>query len=133
MDDRQATSEVPEADDWKIDLLSHFDLIESSPDLADELTAFREEGVLIGVCRRSDGKWHYPAFQFNSETGAVRPEVAKANLLMSARDDPWGTLGWWATPNSFIRGDLSPMKLVLSGDLNEDEVEELINIQFGGY
>ncbi|BCN51946.1 hypothetical protein RE9425_03360 [Prescottella equi] len=131
MSDREPIVEETERDDWKQDQLSCFDLIESDPDLADELALFREEGALIGV--RRAGRWQYPDFQFDPETGAVRPEIAKGNLLMGASADPWGTLNWWTSPNSFIRGDLSPMQLVLADDLNEAEVELLIETQFGGY
>ncbi|GBF17619.1 hypothetical protein Br6_05026 [Rhodococcus sp. Br-6] len=127
---------MPEDNTWKTDLLAEFEMITTDDAArildADQaaVQAAHERGDLLGYCKRDTGVWSWPAFQFDRTNGCIRPEVQHGNQVMLAAEDPWGVLAWWRTPNSFIRGDLSPIDLVKRDDLTAGEVEELITIQF---
>jgi hypothetical protein len=125
-----------EDDTWKTELLAEFEMIttdQAARILHTDTAAVhdaREHGDLLGYCKRDTGVWSWPAFQFDRTSRRIRAEVQHGNQVMLAAEDPWGVLAWWCTPNSFIRGDLSPIDLVERGDLTADEVEELIASQF---
>lgn len=47
------------------------------------------------------GSTQLPAFQFGSD-GLPYPVVTAINILLDARDDPWGAADWWLGPNAWI-------------------------------
>lgn len=93
----------------------------------------RENGYILGF-PVSVSEYLYPLFQFDMPEHRVRPEVKRANGSMMAHQNPWAVMAWWMEPNEYIEGELSPMEMIDSSDgLSEDEIEQLITVQFDGH
>jgi len=80
--------------------------------------ARRLRGDLIGLPHR--GGFVYPAFQFDPDRHLVWPVVARVNLRLDARHDPWGVAGWWLTPDRLLGAP--PAALVTAAE-REAEIE----------
>lgn len=68
----------------------------AGPDGFPDLIALPTEG----------GGYLYPAFQFDKDTGRVRPIVLEVNgaALLDARHDPWAVASWWTQPDGRLGG-----------------------------
>ncbi|WP_458683577.1 hypothetical protein [Prescottella equi] len=53
----------------------------------------RARGDIIGL--DVQGRFVFPAFQFDLTRACVHPVVAEVNHRLGAHDDPWGAAGWW--------------------------------------
>lgn len=70
-------------------------------------------------------QWRYPTFQFNTARTTVHPVVAELNRHLGARDDPWGCLFWWTTPDGGL-GSLSALDHLERGTLSPSLVKYLM-------
>ncbi len=76
------------------------------------LDSLREKSELIGLPRQ--GSYSYPAFQFNTDTGRLREEVAEINRHLGANQDPWGVATWWYMGNE--RLNAPPVEILKCGE-----------------
>ncbi|MDH6283983.1 hypothetical protein [Prescottella agglutinans] len=70
----------------------------------------RARGDIIGL--DVQGRFVFPAFQFDLPHARVHPVVAEVNHQLGAFDDPWGAARWWVTK----QGRTAPMELVGQGE-----------------
>lgn len=76
---------------------------------SDALRKLSAKGEVIGLKR--GGKFRYPEFQFSLSDEASRI-IREGNVLLGARDDPWGVASWWLSPNPSTRDRKSPAQLL---------------------
>lgn len=56
----------------------------------------RNRGDVIGLSVQ--GRYLYPAFQFDAQRAIVQPLVAEVNHLLKVADRPWWAAAWWLSP-----------------------------------
>ena len=66
---------------------------------------------LIGLPSKEG--YRYPKFQFDRRQMDVYEVVQTVNMLLEARDDPWGAASWWLFPNDRL-GDCPANLVALS-------------------
>ncbi len=94
----------------------------------DVASALRRSGRLLGL--DVGGRTLFPAFQVDAQAGKLRAPVARVNLLLGAKGDPWGVASWWVSPNARLAGGVAPAALALAGNeevlaaLAEDLLDE---------
>jgi hypothetical protein len=54
----------------------------------------------------------YPAFQFDRPRHKVYPEIAAINAILDAKEDPFGVLSWWVSPNARLEDAQAPYQLL---------------------
>ena len=80
----------------------------------------RTRGTIIAG-RTDEGRWLYPAFQFDG--GAARTDVREVlDILRPSAADPWTVALWFAVAKSDLAGR-SPMQLLDAGE--RDTVHDL--------
>lgn len=81
-----------------------------------QLADRRRRGTII-TARTSDGRWVYPAYQFDD--GALRADVREVldTLRASGTPDPWTLALWFPTAKAEL-GGVSPLKLLEVGRLD---------------
>lgn len=70
----------------------------------------RGRGDLIGI--EIQGRYLFPAFQFDLEQARVHPVVVEVNHLLDVLEDPWRAAVWWLTP----QGRTRPVTLIGRND-----------------
>ncbi|SFD25750.1 hypothetical protein [Streptomyces aidingensis] len=79
--------------------------------------------------RGEDGTAHYPEFQFDPESGHLRPVVRHINRLLLADRDPWGAADWWLGGNRWLGGTPAELLGRVPDALLADAVETLLEVE----
>ena len=74
----------------------------------------RKRGDLLGV--KVNGKYLYPAFQFDETRQEVYPIVKEINKILSSESDSWAVFGWWVSPNARLADNMAPKVLLSDPD-----------------
>ena len=64
----------------------------------EKVRRLRQRSAILGLPHGNG--FLYPAFQFDSLTRDVFPEVRLVNKQLVAVDDPWGVASWWMSRHS---------------------------------
>lgn len=70
----------------------------------------RARGDIIGL--EVQGRFLFPAFQFDIAQARVHPVVAEVNQLLDALAEPWGVALWWLTTQARTK----PIDLIGRGE-----------------
>jgi len=80
----------------------------------------RKDGVLLGVPHGN--RFLFLAFQFDTKRRRIHPVVQEVNLLLEAKNDPFGVASWWITPSERL-GGRPPKDLI--GRNDEEQIRAL--------
>jgi hypothetical protein len=101
-----------------------------------ELLGLSRQGVdylrktkAILAWRNTNGKWHYPVWQFDS--GRIRPGIREC-LKALTTDDPWGRMIFFLSPRDSLNGD-RPLDLIVKREIDAAIAVARRHQQHGAY
>lgn len=98
----------------------------SRREAASQVRKLRSESKLLALQVEPDAPAHFPVFQMESGSAAVRPIVAYANMRLNAKASPWDAAEWWISPSDLLEGR-TPLHDLEGGILTEPVIDRLLN------